>query len=84
MSVCACPWVCHVEIPPAVSQSLFKLCATASRLTTWSSVRLLLLLPLDCCPITIWKADGAHQKLGRVRQAPHLWGGNPTKYVITG
>lgn len=46
-SVCVCVGVCGV-----VCQSLLELCA-ASRLTTWSSVRLLL-LPADCWPITIW------------------------------
>lgn len=67
MSVCACPWVCCNETPTAVSQSLFKLCATVSRLTTWSSVRLLLLLLLllDCWPITIWNEYIADQKLLR-------------------
>lgn len=35
-------------------QSLLAFCE-ASRLTTWSSVRLL--LPLDCWPITIWRTE---------------------------
>lgn len=47
--LCLC---CAEQLQPPVSQSLLELGA-ASRLTTWSSVRLLLLPPLDCWPITI-------------------------------
>ena len=54
MCVCVCvcvPGSLVLKTSPAGHQSPFELCA-ASRLTTWSSVRLLL-LPLDCWPITI-------------------------------
>lgn len=55
---------------PSISpcQSLLELCV-ASRLTTCSSVRLLL-LPLDCCPITICNTTSLHQ-CGRWPTANH-------------
>lgn len=60
-----CQSLCQVKKAPAVRQSHFEFCA-ASRLTTCSSVRLLL-LPLDCWPITIWNIT----RLRQWRRADH-------------